>query len=259
MQIPAPERKSIDDYVAKQAPKKSDPRSWNFFGTNYKKFTVSLLKGWYSDDATKDNDFAFNWIPKPAKNSSWMSIYDQSLKGKMQGLVLSGMTATSIGPDSNRVMEALANLKWLVVMDALPTTSSEFWHRPGADPKSIQTEVFLVPTTHWIEKEGSFVNSGRWSQWKDQVLPPQGNARHDHWVLADLFQRVKTLYKTQGGKFPDPIMSLTFDYKDPLKPDLDEIAKEINGKDLSTGKQMTTFANLKDDGTTTTGDWIYTG
>ena len=70
---------------------------------------------------------------------------------------------------------------------------------------------------------------------------------------------MKTLYKTQGGKFPDPIMSLTFDYKDPLKPDLDEIAKEINGKDLSTGKQMTTFANLKDDGTTTTGDWIYTG
>ena len=259
LQIPAPQRKTIDEYVAAQAPKKFDPHSWNFFGTNYKKFMVSLLKGWYGDAATKANDFAFNFIPKPAQNSSWMSIYDQSLKGKMQGLILSGMTATSIGPDSNRVMQALANLKWLVVMDALPTTSSEFWHRPGADPKSIQTEVFLVPTTHWIEKDGSFVNSGRWSQWKDQVLPPEGNARHDHWILADLFQRVKQLYQSQGGKFPDPIMATTFKYRNPMKPELDEIAQEVNGFDLTTGKRMATFAALKDDGTTTAGDWIYTG
>ena len=260
LQIPSPGRLSTDDYVAKQAPKKADPRSWNFFGTNYKKFLVSLLKGWYGDAATKANDFAFHWIPKPAKNASWMTIYDQSLKGLMQGLILSGMTATSIGPDSNRVMDALANLKWLVVMDPLPTTSSEFWHRPGADPKSIQTEVFMVPTTHWIEKDGSFVNSGRWSQWKDQVIPPQGNARHDHWVLADLFQRVKALYQQRGGKFPEPIMALTFNkYADPKKPTLDEIAQEINGFDLTTGKRMATFANLKDDGTTTAGDWIYTG
>ncbi len=259
MQIPAPGRQGTDDYVAKQAPKKNDPRSWNYFGTNYKKFIVSLLKGWYGDAATKANDFAFHWIPKPAKNSSWMSIYDQSLKGMMQGLILSGMTATSIGPDSNRVMDALANLKWLVVMDPLPTTSSEFWHRPGADPASIKTEVYMVPTTHWIEKDGSFVNSGRWSQWKDQVIPPQGNARHDHWVLADLFQRVKTLYQQQGGKFPDPIMALTFKYANPSKPELDEIAQEINGFDLTTGKRMSSFANLKADGTTTAGDWIYTG
>jgi formate dehydrogenase major subunit len=259
MQIPAPDRKSTDDYVAKQAPKKNDPRSWNYFGTNYKKFIVSLLKGWYGDAATKANDFAFHWIPKPAKNSSWMSIYDQSLKGMMQGLILSGMTATSIGPDSNRVMDALANLKWLVVMDPLPTTSSEFWHRPGVNPASIKTEVFMMPTTHWIEKDGSFVNSGRWSQWKDQVIPPQGNARHDHWVLADLFQRVKALYQTQGGKFPEPIMALTFKYANPAKPQLDEIAQEINGFDLTTGKRMSSFANLKDDGTTTAGDWIYTG
>ena len=260
LRIPAPGQKTIDDYVKVSAAKRSDPRSWNFFGINYKNFMVSLLKGWYGDAAKKENQFAFDFIPKPAKNASWMTIYDQALKSKMQGLFLSGMTATSIGPDSNRVMEALANLKWLVVMDALPTTSSEFWRRPGANPKAIQTEVFMVPTTHWIEKDGSFVNSGRWSQWKDQVLPPQGNARHDHWILADLFDRVKKLYQQSGGKFPDPIMALTVNqYADPTKPTLDEIAKEINGKDLSTGKQMATFAALKADGTTTAGDWIYTG
>src|SRR6266550_3868921 len=186
LKIPAPGQKTIADYVAQSAPKKSDKNSWNFFGTNYSKFMVSTLKGWFGDAAKKENEFAFNFIPKPAGNASWMTIYDQALKGKMEGLILSGMTAASIGPDS-------------------------------------------------------------------------GQVRHDHCILADLFQRVKRLYQGQGGKFPDPILALTFDYKDPSKPELDEIAKEINGKDLTTGKQMTSFALLKDDGTTTTGDWIYTG
>jgi formate dehydrogenase major subunit len=259
MKVPAPGQKNIADYVAQSAPKKSDPNSWNFFGTNYGKFTTSLLKAWYGDAATKDNGFAFNYLPKPASNSSWMSIYDQALKNRMEGLILSGMTAASIGPDNNQVRQALANLKWLVVMDSLPTTSSEFWRAPGVVPSQIKTEVFMVPATHWIEKEGSFTNSGRWAQWKDRVLPPQGQARDDHWVLADIFQRVKKLYQSQSGKFPNPILNLTFNYQDPAKPTLDEIAREINGKDLTTGSQMTTFANLKDDGTTTAGDWIYTG
>src|SRR5579872_7434825 len=259
LKIPAPGQKNLDDYVAQSAAKKSDAHSWNFFGLNYRKFMVSLLKAWYGDAATKANEFAFDFVPKPGQNSSWMSIYDQALKGKMQGLVLSGMTAASIGPDANQVAQALANLKWLVVMDALPTTSSEFWHAPGVDPSNVKTEVFMVPTTHWIEKDGSFTNSGRWAQWKDQVVPPQGQARHDHWILSDLFQRVQKLYQSQGGKFPDPVLSTTFAYNDPLKPELDEIAKEINGKDLKTGQQMTSFALLKDDGTTTAGDWIYTG
>jgi len=259
LKIPAPGQKNRDDYVAQSAAKKQDPNSWNFFGLNYKKFLTSTLKAWYGDAATKDNEFAFDFVPKPASNASWMTIYDQALKGKMQGVILSGMTAASIGPDTNQVRQALANLKWLVVMDALPTTSSEFWRAPGVDASKVQTEVFMLPTTHWIEKDGSFVNSGRWSQWKDQVMPPDGQSRHDHWILSDVFHRVKALYQSQGGKFADPIMSLTFDFADPLKPTLDEVAKEINGKDLTTGKQMTSFALLKDDGTTTTGDWIYVG
>jgi formate dehydrogenase major subunit len=258
LKIPDPSWQTIDQYIDKAPPKKNDPNSWNFFGLNYRKFLVSLLKTWYGSAATKDNDYAYAFIPKPAANSSWISIYDQALKGKMEGVILNGMTATSIGPDSNQVLQALSNLKWLVVMDPLKTTSSEFWHAPGMDPKKVQTEVFMLPATHWIEKEGSFTNSGRLGQWKDAVIPPEGNARHDHWVLADVFGRVKKLYGA-GGKFPDPINALTLDYKDPLKPDLDEIAREINGKDLATGKQMTSFANLKDDGTTTAGDWIYTG
>jgi formate dehydrogenase major subunit len=260
MRIPAPGQKTVDDYVAQSAPKKTHPNSWNFFGLNYRKFMVSLLKTWYGDAATAANEFAFDYVPKPASNASWITIYDQALKGKMQGVILSGMTATSIGPDTNQVLDALSNLKWLVVMDPFPTTSSEFWRAPGRDPAKIDTEVFMLPTTHWIEKEGSFVNSGRWVQWKDAVLAPQGNSRHDHWILADVFDRVKKMYRDKGGKFPDPLFAVTTSqYRNPVRPDLDEIAQEINGWDLTTNKRLATFANLKDDGTTTSGDWIYTG
>jgi formate dehydrogenase major subunit len=259
LRIPAPGQKNIDDYIARSAPKKLHANSLNFFGANYRKFLVSLMKGWYGANATAANDFAFSYLPKPASDSSWLSIFDAALRGKMEGVMLSGMTATSIGPDSNQVLQALSNLKWLCVMDSYATTSSEFWHAPGMDPAKVQTEVLLLPATHWIEKDGSFTNSGRWSQWKEAVLPPEGESRHDHWILAETFMRVRDLYKAEGGKFPEPVLQLTMDYKDARRPELDEIAQEINGKDLVTGQRHSTFAVLKDDGTTTAGDWIYTG
>jgi formate dehydrogenase major subunit len=259
LRIPAPGQRTLNDYVAQSASAKLHANAFNFFGTNYRKYMVSLLKAWYGDAATRDNEFAFHHVPKPAANSSWVSIFDQALQGRMDGLLLSGMTATSIGPDSNQVLQALAKLKWLCVMDPFATTSSEFWRAPGTDPGTVQTEVFMLPATHWIEKDGSFTNSGRWAQWKEQVLPPDGEARHDHWILAELFQRVRRLYQEQGGKYPAPILELTLPYRDPVKPDLDEIAQEINGRDLTTGKRLDSFAGLKDDGTTTAGDWIYTG
>ncbi|MDX6440163.1 MAG: formate dehydrogenase major subunit [Gaiellaceae bacterium] len=259
LKAPAPGQRSIADYVKESGPKKAHPNSLNFFGENYGKFIVSTLKAWFGDKARKDNEFAFDYLPKPAGNSSWITIFDQALQGKMEGLMLSGMTAASIGPDANQVHEALGKLKWMVVMDAFPTTSSEFWHAPGADPSQIETEVLVLPTTHWIEKEGSFTNSGRWLQWKDQVLPPEGESRHDHWILADLFQRVRELYKQDGGAFPNAIADLVLPYADPAKPEFEEIAREVNGKDLKTGKQLASFKELTDDGTTTTGNWIYAG
>jgi formate dehydrogenase major subunit len=259
LRVPAPGQRTVDDYIAQSAGRKVRPDALNYFGTNYRRFMVSLLKTWYGDAATADNDFAFDYLPKPASNASWLTIFDQALRGKMEGLMLSGMTATSIGPDSNQVLQALSNLKWLCVMDAYPTTSSEFWTAPGIDAGAVRTEVFLLPATHWIEKDGSFTNSGRWAQWKDQVLPPDGDMRHDHWIMAELLHRVRELYRSQGGKTPAPLLALTTPYADPRKPELDEIAREINGYDLSSGKRLSTFADLRDDGTTTAGNWIYTG
>jgi formate dehydrogenase major subunit len=218
LKVPAPGQRTVADYVELSASKQLRPTAVNYFGTNYRNFMVSLLKAWYGDAATSKNEFAFDYLPKPAGNASWLTIFDQALQGKMEGVMLSGMTATSIGPDSNQVLQALSNLKWLCVMDAYPTTSSEFWRAPGTDPAKVQTEVFMLPATHWIEKDGSFTNSGRWAQWKEQVLPPAGEARDDQWILADLFARVRALYQQQGGKYPAPVLALTLPYADPRRP-----------------------------------------
>src|ERR671931_228054 len=118
LKVPAPGQRNLADYVDESAPKKSHRNALNFFGANYGNFMVSLLKAWYGDKATKGNEFAFDHLPKPAGNSSWITIFDQALKGEMEGVMLSGMTAASIGPDANQVQQALGKLKWLCVMEA---------------------------------------------------------------------------------------------------------------------------------------------
>jgi formate dehydrogenase major subunit len=258
--IPKPGHQNLDDYVESVAFEQLDPRAVNYFGTKYKDFTVSLLKAWFGDAATKSNDFAFNWLPKPDSNWSWMTFHDAAVNGDLEGLFNGGMSSVNIGPDSNRVVEALTNLKWFVVMDPLPTASSEFWRDyPGIDPKEVQTEVFFFPTTHWIEKSGSFTNSGRWAQWKHNAIPPEGDIKNDNFILAQLFLRLRELYRNEGGPFPDPILNLTWEYSNPDDPPAEELAQEINGRDLQSGLLLSTFDDLSDDGSTSAGNWIYTG
>jgi len=259
MRAPTPGLEKLDDYVEENASKKASESSLNFFGSMYKQFTVSLLKMWFGDAATEANDWAYPWLPKPDKNWSWMTIHDEARAGRLEGLFNAGMSSVNIGPDSNRIIESLSNLKWFVIMDPLPTASSEFWHAPGVDPADIQTEVFFLPTTHWIEKSGSFVNSGRWAQWKHPALPASEGIRDDSYIIAQLFLRIKELYKKEGGAFPDPILNLTWDYSNPDNPPLEELAQEINGRDLESGLQLETFLDAKDDGTTAIGNWLYTG
>jgi formate dehydrogenase major subunit len=257
--VPVPGLEKIDDYVDEKAPVTLDPHSINYFGEHYRAFLVSLLKAWFGDAATKGNDFAYAWLPKPDKDWSWLTIHDEAFHGRLQGLFNGGMSTVNIGPDANRMIATLSKLKWYVVMDPFPTASSEFWHGPGIDPSDIQTEVFFFPTTHWIEKSGSFTNSGRWAQWKHQALPTEGDIRNDVWILSQLRSRLESMYREEGGALPDPILHLTWDYSDPNDPPLDEVAMEINGKDLTTGGQLETFDDAKDDGTTSIGNWIYTG
>jgi formate dehydrogenase major subunit len=257
LRIPAPAQRTLKDHITANTPIKLDPKSVNYL-SNYNNFIVSLLKAWWGTAATSGNDFAYDYLPKPAGPSSWLDIFNVMHGGKLEGLLATGMNPANIGPNSEQVMKALSNLKWLITMDPFQTGTSEFWKAPGVDPSKVQTEVFMVPTTHWLEKSGSFTNSGRWAQWKDKAVDPPGEARDDHWVFAQIYQRLKALYQKPGGAFPDPILNLDWSYTDPYYPDLVEVAKEINGRDLASGKQLATFGLLKDDGSTSAGNWIYT-
>jgi formate dehydrogenase major subunit len=257
--IPRPGMETMADYLDEVPATQLRPDSVNFFGNNYGNFLVSQLKAFFGDAATADNDFAYSWIPKPAQNSSWLTIHDEARAGRLDGIIYGGFTGVTVGPDSNRMAESIGNLKWLVIMDPLPTAASEFWRAPGVDPADIETEALFLPATHWIEKSGSFTNSGRWAQWKHQALPPVGEIRDDNWILGNMYQRLRELYEEEGGALPEPVLNIHWPYDDPTNPGLEELAREVNGVDLDSGEQLETFADLTDDGTTSAGNWIYAG
>ncbi|MGA2004766.1 MAG: molybdopterin dinucleotide binding domain-containing protein, partial [Terriglobales bacterium] len=231
-------------------------------------------KAMYGPAATKENDFAFNYLPKIDRNYSWVNIWNDMYEGKIKGIFAFGMNGVMIGPDSNKNINALKKADWLVVCEIYPDETSEFWHAPGItaeEQKQINTTVYRLPGAGFAEKDGSFTNSARWLQWKNIAVPPPGQAQLDQDILAKIFLGVRELYKKEGGKFPDPVLHATWAYTNLASPSLAEVAKEINGKALAdltdpktnttikAGQQLPGFAWLKDDGTTSCGNWIYSG
>src|SRR5437588_4509572 len=112
--VAKPGMNTMADYMSKVPSKVSAPNAVNYFGTNYKKFMVSMLKSWWGDAAQPDNDCRYSWLPKPAKNSSWLTIHDEARSGNLDGLFAAGMSGVNIGPDSNRMTQSLSKLNWLV-------------------------------------------------------------------------------------------------------------------------------------------------
>jgi formate dehydrogenase-N alpha subunit len=247
---------SLDVYLKRVTPTTDDPLSLNWW-SNTPKYVVSLLKTWYGDAATKDNQFGYHYLPKiqAGVNYSWIPIFENMVAGKIKGCLCWGQNPAVGGPDSNLERQALGQLDWLVVTDIWHTETSDFWERPGVNPADIKTEVFLLPALNSFEKEGSVTNSGRWSQWRYKAADGPPNAEEDSWMLTKLAMKLKDLYSNAGGPNAEAITNLTWDYGDP--PDARSIAKEINGYDLTTGKLLDSFTGLKDDGTTTSGNWLY--
>jgi formate dehydrogenase major subunit len=276
LKVPTPADTDFDAYSKRITPQPAKPGDWdtfNYWG-NTPKFAVSFLKAMYGDAATKQNGWAFEYLPKVDRNYSWVQLWDNMYNGVVKGLFAFGMNGVAIGPDSRKNIDALKKADFLVVGEIYPDETSEFWRSPGITPdemKTIQTTVYRLPCAGFAEKDGSFTNSARWLQWKNAALPMPGDCRLDQAIVAQIFLRVRDLYKKEGGKFPDPILKLTWSYTDPMNPSLAEVLKEINGKALADledpatkqqikiGQQLPGFAWLKDDGTTSCGNWIYSG
>jgi formate dehydrogenase major subunit len=276
LKVPTPADTDLATYLKRITPTVAKPDPWDSmnYWSNTPKFVVSFLKAMYGPAATKENDFAFNYLPKIDRNYSWVNIWNDMYEGKVKGMFAFGMNGVMIGPDSNKNIDALKKADWLVVCEIYPDETSEFWRAPGItteEMKKINTTVYRLPGAGFAEKDGSFTNSARWLQWKNIAVPPPGQARFDQDIVATIFLKVRDLYQKEGGKFPDPVLHTAFTYTTPYNPSLAEVAKEVNGKALAdltdpktnitikAGQQLPGFAWLKDDGTTSCGNWIYSG
>ena len=277
LKVPTPTDKDFDTYINRITPKASKPDEWDSFNywSNTPKFAVSFMKAMYGDNAKKENDWAFHYLPKVDRKYSWAEQWDAMYKGKIKGLLSFGMNGVAIGPNSDKNIAALKKADWLAVCEIYPDETSEFWRSPGIsqdDMKNIKTEVYQLPGAGFAEKDGTFVNSARWLKWKYAALPTPGDAKLDQEILARIFLRVRELYKADpNGKFPDPIVYASWTYTVPTNPSFSEIAKEINGKaladlkdpvtgqEIKAGQQLPGFAWLKADGTTMCANWLYSG
>jgi formate dehydrogenase major subunit len=268
LRVPRANQQDFKTYLEQTTPKALRPNSMNYL-SNTPKFAASLLKAYYGNKATKENGFGYDNIPKLAEtdNFSWGFIFDNIYAGQMEGLIAFGMNPVANGPNTPKMLAALSKLKWLIVADCFETETASFWkakelaekyYATAPDAAKIDTEVFLLPAACFAEKDGAFVNSSRWAQWKNIALDPPGEALRDQDIIARLFLKIRELYEKEGGTAAEPLMNMTWDWQNAESPSLSEVAREINGRDAA-GKQLSTFGALADDGTTVSGNWLYAG
>ncbi len=174
--------------------------SVNWWG-NYKKYVVSLLKAWYGNAATKENDFNFGYLPKcdPAVDYTHVGMFEAMGQGKIKGLWCWGQNPAAGGPNSNGERDALANLDWLVSTDIWMNETAEFWKRPGVNPANIKTEVFVLPAAAAFEKEGSVSNSSRLVQWRYKAADPPGDALPDLEIINMMMLKLRELYRADSA------------------------------------------------------------
>ena len=276
MTLPVDAEQDFKKYLSVRSLKPLRPGQLSYW-QNYPKFHVSLMKAWFGAAATKDNNYCYDWLPKLDKVHDVLQVFEDMHNGKMNGYFCQGFNPLASFPNKAKIGGALAKLKYLVVIDPLATETSEFWRNFGefndVDSTKIQTEVFRLPSGCFAEEDGSLVNSGRWLQWHWKGQRPPGEGKPDIEIIAGIFTRIRELYRKEGGAFPDSVLHLTWDYDIPHAPHPEELAREYNGKALvdltdakdkskvlkKAGEQLDGFIQLRDDGTTACGCWIFAG
>jgi formate dehydrogenase major subunit len=274
--LPLDPEQDYKGFLEKRTQKPLRPGQLSYW-SNYPKFHVSLMKAWWGAAATKENDFAYEYLPKHDRPYDIMTVFELGNQGKMTGYIIQGFNPLASIPDKAKLIDSLSKMKFIVSIDPLVTETSTFWRNAGefndVDPKKINTEVFRLPAGCFAEEEGSLINSSRWLQWHYKGAEPPGEAKNDVEIMAELFTRIRALYVKEGGAFPDPIVKLSWPYKIPQAPSPEELAREYNGYAISDvpdpknpgqflvreGEQVPGFAVLQDDGSTASGNWLWAG
>jgi formate dehydrogenase major subunit len=233
-------------------------------GTGDRKFLINTLKAFYGDAATPENDFAYVWLPKrsAAKDYGTMSIFENALAGTMKVLWIVGQNPAVTTPNLNLTFEAMAKLEMLVVQEIWETETATFWRRPGVDPKSISTEVVLLPASFFMEKNGTITNSGGMVQWRHAAVKPPGQAKPDGEIVDLIFRRVRDLVKDSSDPKDEIIKKSFWTYttaEDVLREMNGRALRDIPATGLKAGDLVNKVADLQPDGSTSAGAWIYAG
>ena len=178
LEIPSEQDADFADYLDRVTPRALDRRATNWW-KNKPKYVTSLLKAWWGDHATAENDFDFDYLPKvgpgfKGQGHTYIPLFQAMHGGQIKGLFTFGQNPAVGGPNSTFTREALDQLEWMVVVDLFEHETATHWKRPDVDPATNQTEVFVLPAAASIEKEGSISNSGRWMQWRYAAVEPVG-------------------------------------------------------------------------------------
>lgn len=234
----------------------------------FSKYLISLLKAYYGDAATAENEYGFKWLPRVTGDHSHFGYWLDMMDGKMEGLFVMGQNP-AVGAANGRLeRKALSKLKWLVVRDMVEIETASFWldspevQRGELSPDTISTEVFLFPAAGTAEKEGTFTNTQRLLQYRNLAVEPPGDARSETWFMYHLGRRIKEKGKKDQRPRNAGLNALTWNYPVEGKhaePKVEAVLKEINGYTMADRKQLKQITDLKDDGSTACGAWIYCG
>jgi len=236
------------------------------FWSNADAYMVSLLKEYWGEAATAENDFAFDYLPRiNGDHGTYRTAMDMA-DGKISGYFLLGQNP-AVGSAHGRLQRlGLANLDWLVVRDLNMIESASFW-RDGPEvetgeivPERCRTEVFFMPAASHVEKSGTFTQTQRMLQWRDQAVEPGGDQRSELWFFYHLGRRLKEKLAGSDDPRDRPLLDLVWDYRTHGdEPDGEDVLRRVNGIDLKTGKAVDGYLDLKADGSTACGCWIYSG
>jgi formate dehydrogenase major subunit len=244
--MPGEEENTLAAWIKKHR----SPKGWWY---NIDKYIVSLLKAYYGDAATKANDFGFDWLPKLTGDHSHFGYWLDMADGKIEGLFVMGQNPAVGAPNAKLERTALKNLKWLIVRDNVVTETATFWlDSPEAssgelNPDDIATEVFFFPAASHVEKAGTFTNTQRLLQFREKAIEPPGDCQSDLEFMVHLGRRMKA--RATDRPRDAGLRALTWNYSD---DDAEEVLREIHGN-------VKNFADLKPDGSTYCGCWIYSG
>jgi formate dehydrogenase major subunit len=261
--IPMPhahQHETLDDFLA------ADENLKGFWG-NMRSYTVSLLKAWWGDAATEENDYCFDYLPRLTGDHSSMTTVMRQIDEGGGGYFLVGENPAVGSTNAKMQREGLSNLEWLVVRDFSMIESATWWkdgpeiETGEARTEDIGTEVFFLPAAAHTEKNGSFTNTQRLLQWHNLAVEPAGEARSDLWFYYHLGRIIREKLAGSTDPIDRPLLDLTWDYPTEgptAEPSADAVLAEISGYKAD-GSPASAYTELKPDGSTRCGCWIYCG